>query len=65
MSCTSWTPPDRPQITSGKFAANAAWLVLACIAFNLTRAAAAIGGGPLTKATTGTVRIMTCRECLI
>jgi hypothetical protein len=44
------------HLPSGKFAANAAWLVLACIAFNLTRAAAAIGSGPLTKATTGTVR---------
>jgi hypothetical protein len=30
--------------------------VLACIAFNLTRAAATIAGGTLTKATTGTIR---------
>jgi len=44
------------HLPSGKFTANAAWLVLACIAFNLTRAAATIGGGPLVKATTATVR---------
>ena len=44
------------HLPSGRFAANAAWLVLACIAFNLTRAAATISGGQLIKATTGTVR---------
>ncbi len=44
------------HLPSGKFTANAAWLVLACVAFNLTRAAATIGGGTLTKATTATVR---------
>ena len=38
------------------FCANAAWLVLACIAFNLTRAAAAAAGSDLAKATTGTIR---------
>lgn len=30
--------------------------MLACIAFNLTRAAATIAGGQLPKATTGTIR---------
>ena len=45
------------QITSGKFTANAAWLVLAVIAFNLTRAAASNTGSPsLAKATTATIR---------
>jgi hypothetical protein len=38
------------------FAANAAWLVLAVMAFNLTRAAATLTGGNLAKAVTGTVR---------
>lgn len=32
------------HLLSGKFAANAAWLVLAVMAFNLTRAAATITG---------------------
>ena len=44
------------HLPSGKFAANAAWLVLAVIAFNLTRAAAALTGPALAKATTATVR---------
>lgn len=44
------------HLPSGKFNANAAWLVLACIAFNLTRAAASISGAPLLRATTATVR---------
>jgi hypothetical protein len=44
------------HLPSGRFAANAAWLVLAVIAFNLTRAAATIAGGHLAKATTGTIR---------
>ena len=45
------------HLPSGKFTANAAWLVLAVIAFNLTRAAAALTEQPrLTKATTATVR---------
>ena len=42
------------HLPSGVFTANAAWLVLAVIAFNLTRAAAA--GSDLAKATTGTIR---------
>ena len=38
------------------FTANAAWLVLAVIAFNLTRAAATISGPTLAKATSATIR---------
>ena len=48
--------PALAHLPSGKFAANAAWLVLAVIAFNLTRAAAALTGPGLAKATTATVR---------
>jgi hypothetical protein len=44
------------HLPSGKFAANAAWLVLAVIAFNLTRAAATLTGPVVAKATTATVR---------
>ena len=44
------------HLPSGSFAANAAWLVLAVIAFNLTRAAATLTGPALAKATTATVR---------
>ena len=44
------------QITSGRFTANAAWLVLAAMAFNLTRAAATLAGGRLARARTATIR---------
>jgi len=44
------------HLPSGKFNANAAWLVLASIAFNLTRAAATVAGGPHARATTATIR---------
>jgi hypothetical protein len=45
------------HLPSGKFTANAAWLVLAVIAFNLTRAAATVTGEPaLAKSTTATIR---------
>lgn len=44
------------HLPSGIFTANAAWLVLAVIAFNLTRAAATIAGAVLAKATTATIR---------
>jgi Transposase DDE domain group 1 len=44
------------HLPSGRFAANAAWLVLAVIAFNLTRAAAVLSGPSMAKATTGTIR---------
>ena len=41
---------------SGKFTANAAWLALTAIAFNLTRAAARLASAALGKARTQTVR---------
>lgn len=44
------------HLPSGHFAANAAWLVLAVMAFNLTRAAATLAGPTLAKATTATIR---------
>ena len=50
------------HLPSGIFNANAAWLVLAVMAvmavmaFNLTRAAATLGGTTMAKATTATIR---------
>ncbi len=44
------------HLPSGVFAANAAWLVLAVMAFNLTRAAGTMAGGRHCKASTGTLR---------
>jgi hypothetical protein len=44
------------HLPSGQFTANPAWLVLAVIAFNLTRAAATLTGPHLATATTGTLR---------
>ena len=44
------------HLPSASFAANAAWLVLAVMAFNLTRAAATLTGPGLAKATTATIR---------
>ena len=44
------------HLPSGRFAANAAWLVLAVMAFNLTRAAATLAGPALAKARTATIR---------
>ena len=44
------------HLPSGRFSANAAWLVLAVIAFNLTRAAATLAGTRLAKARTATIR---------
>lgn len=44
------------HLPSGRFAANAAWLVCAAMAFNLTRALGVIAGGTLVKATTATIR---------
>ncbi len=44
------------HLPSGVFTANAAWLVLAVIAFNLTRAAGSLAASDLAKATTATVR---------
>lgn len=44
------------HLPSGRFTANAAWLVLAVIAFNLTRAAAILTGPRLARARTATIR---------
>ncbi|MDL9949088.1 IS1380 family transposase, partial [Gordonia sp. ABSL11-1] len=44
------------HLPSGKFNANAAWLVCAVIAFNLTRAAATLTSNRLATATTPTIR---------
>jgi hypothetical protein len=44
------------HLPSGLFTANAAWLVLAVMAFNLTRAAAVLAGRGLARATTATIR---------
>ena len=44
------------HLPSGKFTANAAWLVLAVIAFNLTRTAGTLAATDLAAATTATVR---------
>jgi Transposase DDE domain group 1 len=44
------------HLPSGKFAANSAWLVLAAIAFNLTRATGALASTFHAKATTATIR---------
>jgi hypothetical protein len=44
------------HLPSKVFTANAAWLVLAVMAFNLTRAAANLSGPVLAKATTATIR---------
>ena len=44
------------QLPSGSFSANSAWLVLATIAFNLTRAAGALASVFHAKATTATIR---------
>jgi hypothetical protein len=44
------------HLPSGKFNANGAWLALAVMAFNLTRAAGTLAGGRFVRATTGTIR---------
>ena len=44
------------HLPSGKFTANAAWLVAAAIAFNLTRAYGCLAGGRFAKAETATIR---------
>jgi hypothetical protein len=44
------------HLPSGIFTANAAWLVLATIAFNLSRAAGTLAGTELGKARSGTLR---------
>ena len=54
-SPTSRTPP-LAHLPSGHFAANSAWLVLAAMAFNLTRAAGALASTFHAKAATATIR---------
>ncbi|MGH3307530.1 MAG: IS1380 family transposase [Nocardioides sp.] len=44
------------HLPSGVFTANAAWLVLAVIAFNLARAAGTVAAPDLARATTATIR---------
>ena len=44
------------HLPSGSFSANGAWLVVAAVAFNLTRAAGAIASVFHAKATTATIR---------
>jgi len=44
------------HLPSGVFTANAAWLVLTCIAFNLTRAVGTLASPTFGKATTPTIR---------
>ena len=44
------------HLPSGSFAANSVWLVLAAVAFNLTRAVGALASQVHAKATTATVR---------
>lgn len=44
------------HMPSGQFDANAAWLVCATIAFNLTRALGVLAGGRFTRAATATIR---------
>ncbi|HET6531985.1 MAG TPA: IS1380 family transposase [Actinoplanes sp.] len=44
------------HLPSGKFTANAAWLALAAVAFNLTRAAGAAASAFHARATTATIR---------
>lgn len=44
------------HLPSASFSANGAWLVLAAIAFNLTRAAGTLAGPEHARATTGTIR---------
>ncbi len=44
------------HLPSGVFTANAAWLILAVLAFNLTRAAGTICGNQHARATAGTIR---------
>lgn len=44
------------HLPSGNFTANAAWLMLATIAFNLSRAIGTLAGTELSKARSGTIR---------
>jgi hypothetical protein len=51
-----WNDGPLAHLPSGRFAANAAWLVAAAMAFNLVRAAGALASLPLAKARAATIR---------
>lgn len=51
-----WNDGPLAHLPSGRFAANAAWLVIAAMAFNLVRAAGALASLPLARARAATVR---------
>jgi hypothetical protein len=51
-----WNDGPLAHLPSGHFAANAAWLVIAAMAFNLVRAAGALASLPLAKARAATIR---------
>ncbi len=55
-SCTSRTVVRRLEITSGSFAANAAWLTLAAISGNLVRAAGCLASAAHARARGTTIR---------
>jgi Transposase DDE domain group 1 len=51
-----WNDGPLAHLPSGRLAANAAWLVIAAMAFNLVRAAGALASLPLAKARAATIR---------
>jgi hypothetical protein len=51
-----WNDGPLAHLPSGRFAANAAWLVTAAMAFNLVRAAGALASLPFAKARAATIR---------
>ncbi|MHB1432166.1 MAG: IS1380 family transposase [Streptosporangiaceae bacterium] len=51
-----WADGPMAHLPSGKFTANAAWLALAAIAFNLTRAAGAVASPRHARARAATIR---------
>jgi len=51
-----WNDGPLAHLPSGRFAANAAWLVIAAMAFNLVRAAGALASLPFAKARAATIR---------
>jgi hypothetical protein len=51
-----WNDGPLAHLPSGRFAANAAWLVIAAMAFNLVRAAGALASLPLARARAATIR---------
>ena len=51
-----WNDGPLAHLPSGRFAANAAWLVTAAMAFNLVRAAGALASLPFARARAATIR---------